>query len=291
MSEAGGVQDQSSEDFATRFKLVVSSIESLPTLPTILWEVQAALHERQNGSVEIAQVIEQDPSLTGNILRLANSAYFGSATRYVSVVDAVTRIGMRQIGRLVNATLMIDTFSALENTLDYKEVWLHSLQVAEVSGLLADHNPDSTSLLSTDAYMLGLLHDIGKLMLDQYFEEDFAQSRMYVDEHGCPDAEAERSTLGMDHGEMAAELMEYWNLQSSLIESVRYHHNVEACSEEHRANAELISHADGIWHLYRGGELNEDALAHESFSLGDFDLEELLQTLKRAGERASALLS
>ncbi|MBN4046893.1 HDOD domain-containing protein [bacterium AH-315-P07] len=291
MSENGEGMDSSVESFPERFNSLLTGIDSLPTLPTILWEVQAALHQKQNGSTEIAQVIEQDLSLTANILRLANSAHYGSSNRFVSVVDAVTRIGLREIGRLVNATLMIDTFSGLENSLDYTEFWSHSLQVAEVAGLLADQNPDATSLLATEAYMLGLLHDVGKLLLDQYFAEDFKRSRAYAVEHNRSDSEAERSVLSMDHGEMAAGLLELWNLQPALIEAVRFQHNVEASDGDVRRDAELVCHADAICHLYLDGELNEDSLLHPSFSLEYVGLDGVIKLLEQTQERSAVLLS
>jgi putative nucleotidyltransferase with HDIG domain len=285
------MSDETSEQFEERLSAVLSTIQGLPTLPTILWEVQAALQDRDNGSAEIASAIEQDPSLTANILRLANSAFFGSSTRFVAVVDAVTRIGLREISRMVNAILLIDTFAGLENTLDYKEFWCHSILVAEVAGMLAEENPRSTSLMASEAFMIGLLHDVGKLLLDQYFEDEFSRSRAYAVENGCTDAEAERATLGVDHGRIAAELMEYWNLQGNLIESVRGHHNVAECDEEHRMSAELVRYADELCHLYDRDELTVENLAHDDLSICDEDLIGFKAILDRAKERALTLLA
>lgn len=294
MTEAEGLNDfehgLASDDFLGRFNIVIASVISLPTLPTIIWEVQGALQDKENGAPEIAHVIEQDPSLTGNILRLSNSVYFASSSRIVSVADAVTRIGLREIGMLANATIMIDTFSQLENTLDYKEFWRHSLQVAEIAGLLIEQNTEKTSLMPTEAYMLGLLHDVGKLLLDQYFEADFVRSRTYAEEHSCPDADAEYRTLGMEHGEVAARLMDLWNLPLHFIEAVRYHHNVDSAPEQHAVNAELVRHADALWHLNDQGTLTEEALAHPTFSLKDYGLEALTKLLNRSKDRADVLV-
>ncbi len=157
--------------------------------------------------------------------------------------------------------------------------------------MLVNQNPYSSSLLPTEAYMLGLLHDVGKLVLDQYFESDFERSRAYAVEHECSDAEAECATIGMDHGEIAAGLLELWNLQPALIEAVRFHHNLDASGEDDRANAELVCYADTLLHVYLRGELSDEKLIHPTLSLDEIGLNDLVQMLDQAKERAQLLVS
>ena len=140
MREADSVNASTGRDFAAGFELIVASIDSLPTLPAILWEIQAALQNPRSGSAEISMVIEQDQSLTANILRLANSAYFGSSDRYVSITEAVTRIGLREIENLVSATLVVELFSELGEAMDETDFCCHNLQVAEAASFLTERN-------------------------------------------------------------------------------------------------------------------------------------------------------
>jgi len=281
----------SEEDFKTRFESFMSIVEGLPTLPSILWEVQATLKNRNSGSEEIAYVIEQDLSLTGNILRLANSAYFGSGERFISVVDAVTRIGQREIERMVSSTLIVDTFSEMGQSMDYTEFWCHNIQVAEIVSLIADLNPDRTSMLTSEIYMVGLLHDVGKLLLDQYFAEEFILSRKYAEDHKISEVEAELTILGMEHGEMGACLMEYWGMSSQMVETIRYNHRTEKCPEEFRADAELISFSNVLSNAHCEGVLNEEIMQHPTLNLGEMDMKSLIKLLDTAKERGLTLVT
>lgn len=279
------------EEFEERFKSLMADVEGLPTLPNILWEVQASMKNKANGSLEIAMVIEQDLSLTGNILRLANSARFGGGERFISVADAVTRIGQREIERMINSTLLIDVFSEMSRGMDYTDFWCHNIQVAEIVILIADLNPGKTSLISNEVYMVGLLHDVGKLLLDQYFQEEFFWVREYCATQGCSHAEAELKLLGMEHGAMGACLLEYWNLSPQMIETIRYHHCVENCPEEHRADAALIRFGNELLHAHEYGELSEESLKHPIFDMGEVSVEALGALIQSSKDRALTLMA
>ena len=190
MCEADSADASEDQDFLTTFDSLLTSLDSLPTLPAILWELQAELQDSRNGSAEIAAAIEQDPSLTANILRLANSAYFGTSDRYFSITEAVARIGLREIENVVSATFVIDVFTKIGESSDYSDLWRHSLQVATATDFLTERNPTTSPFLSSEAYITGLLHDVGKLILRQYFEEYFERVSAYAAEISCGDAEA-----------------------------------------------------------------------------------------------------
>ncbi len=287
MSEADASEG---EDFAASLAATLSSIDSLPTLPAILWEIQAALQNPENGSPEIALVIEEDPSLTANILRLANSAYFGSGERYFSIADAVTRIGLREIEKVIHTTFVMDLFSELGESIDESDFCCHSLQAAEAASFLTGQNLESAPFLASEAYIAGLLHDVGKLILHEYFPEDFKRVSEYKARVSCGDEEAERQTLGVDHGEIGALLLESWNLDRDLVEAVRWHHRVDSCDEEHCTHAETVRYADSLCHLHQQGELVDTELDHPFLSLEGEEVESFVGSLDEAKERALMLL-
>ncbi len=277
-------------DFTTGLESLLSSIDSLPIFPAILWEIQAALENPLHGSYEIAMVIEQDASLTANILRLANSAAFGSGEKYVSIAEAVTRVGLREIEKMVSAALVIDLFAEIGESRSETDFCSHCLQVAGAADFLTEKHLESSPFLSSEAYVAGLLHDVGKLILRTYFSNDFKRVAAYATQFSCGDAEAERQTLGVDHGEIGALLLEFWDLDERLVEAVRWHHRVDSCAEEHRACAETVWYADSLCHLHQQGEIPETEFRHSSLGLESADAESFIRNLDESKERARLLI-
>ena len=290
MSKDDLVDASTRQDFAAGFESILSSIDSLPTLPAVLWEIQAALQNPRNGSSEIAMVIEQDASLTANILKLANSAYFNSSDRYLFIEEAVARIGLREIENMVSATFVIDLFTQIGEAADATDFCFHSLQVAEAANFLTERNPEGSPFLSSEAYIAGLLHDVGKLILREYFPDDFKRVSAYRTIVSCGDTEAERQTLGVDHGEIGALLLEFWNLDENLVEAVRWHHRVDSCGDDHRARAETLRYADSLCRLHQQGELLDTKLDHPFLGLSTAEVESFIKALDESKERALLLL-
>ncbi len=281
------------QEFEARLDALLARVDQLPTLPQILWEIRAQLRDSQNAAADLASSIEDDPSLTANVLRLANSAFYGFSERIISVTDAVVAIGRREIERMVYATLAIDVFGARDprGSMDYTAYWTHSLQAAQVAESISMHHFKDDPNISSEAYLGGLLHDVGKLILNQFLPEDWVTVRAYADRHRCSDADAERATIGMDHGEVAARLMEAWALSPTIVEGTRWHHRPSGSGREHVAQAELIGFADSICHAYARGPLPERGMYHSRFSLDEKQVAALTRTLKSAALRATVLLS
>lgn len=267
------------ENFPELYMDVFSSITDLPTLPELLWELQAAIQNTLNGSLEIALIIERDPSLAVNVLRLANSAYFGAGETFLSIRDAVTRVGLKEIERLARTVLVIDTFTNVGATMDHVLFWRHSLQVAAIAEFLAERNSEQSTLLPDEAYTAGLLHDIGKLMLDQFFPEEYEKVRVYNDLISSTDAEAEKFVLGIDHGQVGAGLMDFWSLEENIIESVRWHHTPDSADAGQQIDAELLRFSDAIWHYRNQDELPDAAFDHPIFPMTRDDMEILMAKL------------
>ena len=290
MGKTDSMNAPEGRDFTAMFESVLSTIEGLPTLPAILWEIQAALQNPLNGASEIAMVVEQDPSLTANILRLANSAYFSSSDRYLFIAEAVARIGHHEIEKMVSATFVIDLFTEIGKSTDAADFCVHSLQVAEAADFLTERNPEGSPFLASEAYIAGLLHDVGKLILREYFPDDSKRVSTYRTMVSCDEAEAERHTLGVDHGEIGALLLEFWNLDENLVEAVRWHHRVDSCDEDHRAYAETLRYADSLCHQHEQGEIVDTGFEHPFLSLGSADAESFITNLDESKERALLLL-
>ncbi len=293
MNVIPAVESRQARAFEARLDLLLVRVDQLPTLPQILWEIMAQLQNSRNAAIDLASAIEDDPSLTANVLRLANSAYYGFSGRFIGVRDAVVALGRSEIERMVNATLVIGSFrdADVSGSMDYSGFWIHCLQVAEASEFISTHHSTTSPYGSSEAYVSGLLHDIGKLVLDQFFPDDWAQIRTCAAKYACSDAEAERATIGMDHGEVGARLMEAWALAPNLIQGTRWHHRILQSNREHTIKAELIGFADRVSHSYARGQLLERAIPHSFFDLDERQVASLARALNNAARRATVLLS
>lgn len=290
MQESQTEKSESHEKFEERLDAVLFDIDQLPTMPAHVWEIQAQLQDQRTSAIELASAIENDPSLSANVLRVANSALCGGSERFVSIKDAVVRIGRREVERLIAATLLIDAFGSYEGAMDYNYFWCHSVLEADTAEFIAGAFPSDKAYLPSEAYLDGLLHDVGKLLLSQFLPADYARVRMHLDVHGGLDAVAERLLLGMDHGEIGARLLEVWGLDEDIVATVRFHHRVEECEEESAHRAALIEFADRVCHAYQLGELSLDHLAESPFALDEEQFEALQRTLDNAEKRAALLV-
>jgi HD-like signal output (HDOD) protein len=226
----------------------LNGITNLPTLPEVVLKVQQMVYSSDGSAAKLARIIEQDPSLTAKILQVANSGFYAAAGRITSVPTAVTRIGFNEIGHIVIATSVVKNFSRASNTLDYKRFWKHALTAAhmaftssQISG--AEFGKDARETL----YLAGLLHDIGILIYDQFFHDEFEAILKYAVEKGVSYLDAENAVAPKEtHATLGAALLEIWKLSPTAIDGVRFHHAPERAPDKQKSIPYTIHLAEYI---------------------------------------------
>ena len=168
------------------------------------------------------KIISKDSALCARLLKIVNSSFFGFSSKVETITHAVTVVGMVQLRDLALATAIISNFKGLpKNAVNMKSFWHHSISVGlagRVIGIyLKESNPERF-------YVLGLLHDLGRLLLYLAVPEDMNRVLEINKEEGLLH-EAERQVLGWDHADAGGALLRKWNLPDSLVEGVQYHHN------------------------------------------------------------------
>ncbi|HPO13041.1 MAG TPA: HDOD domain-containing protein [Candidatus Hydrogenedentes bacterium] len=228
--------------FRDKLKVKLATVEDLPTLPSILTELERLLHSESSGVAEIALVIEEDPGIAGGVLRVANSVMFYSSMSgtIVSVRDAIVRLGLKEVGQLVSSAALIRTFKTTGSHLNPKRFWRRSLCTAVAGRVIARAARSSKSFAEEEAYMAGLLHDLGFLILDQYFPDDYEQLHAAFESKGADSADIERDILGIDHGEIGGYLLDLWNLPMPLVHAVTWHNQPENAVPETRLLTETV---------------------------------------------------
>ena len=128
-----------------------------------------------------------------------------------------------------------------------EDFWVHSIAVGVTASRLSGQ---SEQLCASSSFVMGLVHDIGKLVLDRVARDRFAQSLQLSAGAKIPLSEAERLRLGCDHAEVAGELLSAWKFPRELVEPVRWHHNPKNCDAAHRPHAVILQTADWICNVH-----------------------------------------
>ena len=202
---------------------LVRQVRDLPALPDAVVRVMRLADDPKAGASEVAKALVSDQALAARVLKLANSAFYGSSRRIATVSDAVIILGMRTTRNLVMATGCQEMMEheVAGYCLPRGALLRHSLACASAAQALAKR----TKYRGTEeAFVAGLLHDLGKVVMNTYLRDQFIQVLILAARGKMTYTEAERAIFGFDHAEAGAHLMERWNLPSSLVTAVRYHH-------------------------------------------------------------------
>jgi putative nucleotidyltransferase with HDIG domain len=211
---------------STNLQDIVSSTNELEALPTTTVKLLELLEDPLVAADRVLQVINKDPSLTANLLKLCNSAYYGMRRQVGSVKEALVMLGNKTVITLAFATSMGDVLRGQLSAyrLAKDELWHHALATALAASKIAFATGSQD--VSERAFTAGLVHDIGKLILNKVLVNQMNQLPQYSEAKEL--INAERDILGFDHSEAGAALAEAWNFPSMLVSAIYYHHRPEA---------------------------------------------------------------
>lgn len=224
---------------------VLASVRDLPALPAVVLELIESLADEAFGAHDLAAKISSDPALAAKTLRLANSSFYGMSRQVTSITDATAILGFRTLRGVVVAAGIAGHFEgALCPGLDFKAFWRHSFGTALCSAALA-------KVLRLDeglAFMLGLLHDIGRLALANGFPEAYGEVLDCQRLRDCPALEAERTVLGIDHAVVGGLIAEHWHFAPRVAQAIASHHEPVTPGDGRPTFADLIHVADNVAH-------------------------------------------
>ena len=236
---------------------ILKELSDLPSLPAIVSQLIELLNDPEANVKDLQTIISHDQALTAKILRLANSAYYGFSRRISTITEAVIILGFATIKSLAFAASAFKMFnSRFEGyTLNKGDFWKHSL-VSALSARIIAHRIKYREL--EVAFIAGLMHDIGKMVLSRYVKNSFMEIMRQVTVDKKNFAEAERSVLGFDHAAIGGKVAQKWNLPKTFHEVITYHHQPELSKEEKPLTA-IVHVADSLA-LMMGYGLGVDGL-------------------------------
>lgn len=213
----------------------INKAHHLVPAPQILPQILPLLNQPNIDTGRVVDLISYDQSLTANVLRVCNSAYFSRGTKIDNLQNAVTRIGFRQLYDIVVSIISAVTLARPQKGygVEANELWDHSVSTAIAAQLIAKDAQEDEQVVFTAA----LLHDIGKIVLSVALEDKRAEVEREAEKNGLSAFELEIKLLGVNHAEVGGRLLERWKLPDNLIGAVRFHHSPHAANGHSRIAA------------------------------------------------------
>lgn len=232
--------------FESRILNKLQTIQNVIAMPTVASQVLMALDDTTLSAAKIANLIEQDQSLVARLLRVANSPFYGFSRKISTVELAVVVLGTNAIKEILYGLSIKRIFNRVKSSgFDIDAFWTYSLYCGAAARVIARK---LNYKLAGEAFVAGLMHDLGILIIAQYFGTDFAKIRQLTINQPITLVGAEKAVLHTTHCEIGAWIAKKWNLPERLIASLLYHHthftyvNQLSLSDNSRNGSE----ADGI---------------------------------------------
>jgi HD-like signal output (HDOD) protein len=205
-------------------------LTNLPTLPEIASRLMTMVNDPLVSTSDVAAIIAQDPSLSSRVLRLSNSAFYGMPGKINTIHHAVVLLGFKIITTIILSLTVFDMFPEHRRSrrlFDRKAFGLHSLCCGLIARRLARNVKKRFLFDPEELFCAGLLHDIGKIVLEQYLHEEFHTALTIARDRKIPPYRAEMECLGFSHAEVAEWLTAGWGLPAQIAKALAMHHEPE----------------------------------------------------------------
>jgi len=202
---------------------ILRKLKDLPPMPKIVSKVHKIMANPNAGITDLVKLLEKDQSLVIKVLRLGNSAYYGVSGKISTVRRAAVLLGQKTLGEVV-------TMAGISNLMgkklegygfDTDDLWRHSLAVGFGTKFIADR---VKPYLSNDAFIAGLIHDAGKIVLDEYVLERKDEVQTFRADGNSTFLDVEKKILGIDHAQIAAAICKRWSIPNTINQAIRWHH-------------------------------------------------------------------
>ncbi|HOV37627.1 MAG TPA: HDOD domain-containing protein [Spirochaetales bacterium] len=205
---------------------VKNYISKIPALPVTVTKILEICNNPNTSPVDLNRVISVDPVLMGRVLKLINSAYYGLSNQVTSLSRAIIMLGINTVKNLALSTAVMGSLGPTGGALNMQGFWRHSLCVGVTSKLIAKARRIPTKELE-EYFIAGLLHDMGKIPLNNTLTEMYIEAMGQSDREQIPLYLAEKQILGYDHCEIGVLIGELWKLGGGILDTIQYHHQLD----------------------------------------------------------------
>lgn len=228
----------------------VYTLTNLPTTPVIATEILKITREDKLSIYQMLPIIKKDPPMALKILKIANSAYYGLREKIESLRQAIVVIGMRELSHLVLSFSVMKLLMSRGDSSGYfewKQLWKHSVACGHIAQMIDKY---LKLTIPSNPYSLGLLHDIGKLILFRIEPDRYIEAIQLVKKENITASEAETEIFGISHSDVGEWLAERWELPKAIVYAIGYHHKPEQVPDtEYQICTSLVQIADLVCNL------------------------------------------
>lgn len=279
-----------------RVKQLIGNIRNLPTPPIVFEQIQKVINEPNTSVGDVGNILSEDPAMSVKVLKLTNSAFYGLQREVDSVKHAVMIIGLEAIKNLVLSASVLNMFKADQSNEGYHETfWRHSLSTAFASRIVAQQFQGGKVFNPDAAFSVGLLHDIGKMVICCFMPKEFKAIQEKVkSDPDTSESDFENSILGFNHGKIGKELTAQWKLPIRMADAIGFHHHPKEPNDS-QDYAYLLCLADYVAHVSTTDENQQSMLkptegVMEYFGIDDSDIKVLKANLVEEYTKADTFM-
>jgi putative nucleotidyltransferase with HDIG domain len=226
-----------------KLEILIKNMGELPTIPSVFIAVNKMLSDPRTSASDVGLAVSSDQVITSKILKIANSAFYGFSSRVNTISHAVAVLGFSSTKNVVLTTGVLSALNIKTPIKGFNltAFWKHSVAVGAIAKLIIKEiNPQNQE----EAFIAGLLHDIGKLILAVCAPEDFAECLNFAVNKNCLFLDAENELLGTNHAEIAGLVGDKWKLPPEIATVIINHHKDLEASKEHANLVAIVKLAD-----------------------------------------------
>lgn len=276
-------------------RIFIQKIQNLPTLPTTLMKIVSVAEDENSTAKDLGDIISKDQSISSIILRLVNSAFYGHMRQVSSIPHSIVILGFRTVKTMaLGVSIFRSSSGGKKQAFDRSMFWIHSIGVATFAKRLGKeisfpNKPDLETI-----FLSGLLHDIGKVVFDNYFNLDYDNVAKAAINNKEWIGAVEKRELEIDHSEAGYYLAQKWQFPQPVVESIRYHHALDEIEDENKEIASIVHISDYCCRkmsLGSGGDNEQvplSSLAMDNCKITEEKLDEIIADVEKERESIEA---
>ena len=282
------------------FDRILDEIVTLPSAPTVLIRVTELVENPSISLRQIAEAISADPPISMKVLRLVNSAYYGLRSRVGSLEQAIPLLGLKVVKNLVVTATVFHTFSSTDSKegplLEREQFWLHCVGTGMIAKAIVRCVQTAPPVDSEEIFVAGLLHDVGKIILQQHLHKKFQEALTKSATGNVPLHECETESIGISHAQIGGRLAEKWKLPQEIVQAI-YHHHPSSDQSTFPYSAAVVNLADFICYakeIGNGGPTDSVRFVTEAWrstQLKNSDIPTIMSHVKDDEKLAAQLLN
>ena len=242
------------------FRQLRDFIDRMPSLSTTVTKVMEVCNQPNTSPNDLNRVISLDPVLTGQVLKLINSAYYSLPNQVTTLTRAIIMLGLNTVKNLALSTAVLGTLGKEKSQcFSMDTFWTHSICTGVTAKALAVER-DIPVTSREEYFVAGLLHDLGKIPLSNCFPSEYQQALDLADLQRCSLVRAEKMIFGFDHRLTGKMIAEKWQLNTSMVACLSHHHNPVAVPENKRDLVSTVAVANLYANLFEIGSAGDKHL-------------------------------